>query len=399
MEIDLALLRSLEDEHAIPFEALVAAIEHALLQAYLRLPDSHPDARVVLDQQTGVVTVWAREPVVGTEPADDAADDSPSDTAYSGDTAPAAETAAPSAESSPLPAIEETAQPSPTGQAGSRLAGPTPQPEYREWDDTPENFGRVAAQTARQVIRQRLRQAQDDRTYGEFHAKEGDVLSGVVQQSRNPAEVVIDLGPVEGQLPKQEQVPGESYRHGDRLRCYVYSVRKGMRELLITLSRTHPGLVRGLFSLEVPEIADGTVEVVALAREAGHRTKMAVRTENPQVNAKGACIGPMGSRVRAVMSELHGEKIDIVDYSDDPARFVAEALSPAKVTRVEVVDLATKTARVFVPEKQMSLAIGKQGQNARLAARLTGWRIDIHDEKEISTPGDRPASSVGDGRS
>jgi N utilization substance protein A len=185
----------------------------------------------------------------------------------------------------------------------------------------------------------------------------------------------------------QEQVPGETYPHGTRLRCYVVQVRKGMRGPVVTVSRSHPGLVKKLFALESPEVADGTVEISAIAREAGHRTKIAVRSTRPGVNAKGACIGPMGARVRSVMAELNQEKIDIVDFSDDPAELVAHALSPAKVHAVQVVDAAAKAARVFVPADQLSLAIGKEGQNARLAARLTGWRIDIRPDEPGVTDG------------
>ena len=190
-------------------------------------------------------------------------------------------------------------------------------------------------------------------------------------------------------LPPSEQVPGEVYEHGQRIKCVVVHVSKGFRGPQITLSRSHPSLVKKLFALEVPEIADGTVEIAAIAREAGHRTKIAVRSTVPGVNAKGACIGPMGQRVRAVMSELNGEKIDIIDWSEDPAEFVGNALSPAKALRVEVVDLANRTARVTVPDYQLSLAIGREGQNARLAARLTGWRIDIRSDAE---PSRRPAA-------
>ena len=196
-------------------------------------------------------------------------------------------------------------------------------------------------------------------------------------QQHDSRNVFVDLGKVEAVLPLAEQVPGERYEHGERIRCFVLQVHKGVRGPQITLSRTHPGLVRKLFALEVPEIADGSVEIGALAREAGHRSKLAVRSTVPGLNAKGACIGPLGQRVRAVMAELHGEKIDIVDWSEDPAVFVGSALSPARVTSVEVVDLASRSARVTVPDYQLSLAIGKEGQNARLAARLTGWRIDI----------------------
>ena len=207
-----------------------------------------------------------------------------------------------------------------------------------EYDDTPEGFGRIAATTAKQIMLQRLRDAEDDIRFGEFSGKEGDIISGVIQQGRNPDDVMVNLGKLEALLPLGERVPGESYDHGTRIKCLVISVRKGMRGPQITLSRSHPNLVRKLFALEVPEIADGTVEIAAIAREAGHRTKIAVRSTASGVNAKGACIGPMGQRVRNVMSELHGEKIDIVDWSEDPAELVAHALSPAQVTSVEVVD-------------------------------------------------------------
>jgi N utilization substance protein A len=253
----------------------------------------------------------------------------------------------------------------------------------REYDDTPAGFGRIAATTARQVILQRLRDVEDELTFGEYAGREGDIVAGVIQQGKDPRTVLVDLGKLEAVLPPAEQVPGERYVHGERIRCYVLHVRKGHRGPSVTLSRTHPGLVKKLFALEVPEIAAGEVEIVAIAREAGHRTKIAVRSHRQGVNAKGACIGPMGSRVRNVMNELHGEKIDIVDYSDDPAGFVANALSPARVSRVHVVDAAAREAQVIVPDYQLSLAIGKEGQNARLAARLTGWRIDIRSDAAV----------------
>ena len=239
--------------------------------------------------------------------------------------------------------------------------------------------------TAKQVILQRLREATDEVHFGEYVGRDGDLVTGVVQAHEARAEkgiVIVDLGKLEAVLPQSEQVPGEIYEHGQRIRCVVVHVAKGFRGPQITLSRSHPTLVKKLFALEVPEIADGTVEIAAIAREAGHRTKIAVRSTVSGVNAKGACIGPMGQRVRAVMSELHGEKIDIIDWSDDPAQFVGNALSPAKALRVEVVDLATRAARVTVPDFQLSLAIGREGQNARLAARLTGWRIDIQPDNE-----------------
>ena len=331
----MSALRALEREKEISFAALVEAIESALLLAYQRTDGHEAKARVELDRSNGHVVVWAAE----------------------------------------------------ADGEGTVL---------REWDDTPTDFGRIAATTARQVILQRLRDAEDEQTFGEFLGKEGDIVSGVVQQGKDPRNVFVDLGRVEAVLPPPEQVPGEDYSHGTRLRCYVVQVRKGPRGPSIMLSRTHPNLVRKLFALEVPEVADGTVEIAAIAREAGHRTKIAVKSNRAGVNAKGSCIGPMGARARAVMSELHGEKIDIVDWSEDPARFLAESLQPAKVTRVEIVDLAARSARITVPDYQLSLAIGKEGQNARLAARLTGWRIDIRPDVEREpTPDPTPAEEAG----
>src|SRR3954462_7489000 len=332
MDIDLSILRTLEREKEISFEVLVEAIEQALLTAYHKTPGAVEQARVELDRKTGHVTVYAAE-------LDD---------------------------------------------EGARIG---------EYDDTPEGFGRIAATTAKQIMLQRLRDAEDDIRFGEFSGKEGDLISGVIQQGRNPDDVMVDLGKLEALLPLGERVPGERYQHGERIKCLVVSVRKGMRGPQITLSRSHPNLVKKLFALEVPEIADGTVEIAALAREAGHRTKIAVKSTASGVNAKGACIGPMGSRVRNVMSELHGEKIAIVDWSDDPAELVAHALSPARVTSVEVIDAEARAARVVVPDFQLSLAIGKECQNARLAARLTGWRIDIRSDEAP----DSSAGSAGSG--
>ena len=214
-----------------------------------------------------------------------------------------------------------------------------------EFDDTPSGFGRIAAQTARQVIHQRLRDVEDETLLGSFKGREGEIVSGTIQQGRDPQMVQVDLGEVEAVLPPHEQVPGEEYKHGTRLRVYIADVHKGPKGTSVTVSRTHPNLVRRLFALEAPEIADGTVEIVSLAREAGHRTKLAVRATKPGVNAKGSCIGELGSRVRAVMNELGQEKIDIVDYSDDPAKFVAHALSPAKATRVDILDAGSQESR------------------------------------------------------
>jgi N utilization substance protein A len=324
VNIDLTALRALEREREIPFETILAAIETALLTAYRHTDGSNPHARVEIDRKTGAATVFAQE----------------------------------------------------TGPDGALL---------REYDDTPHDFGRIAAMTAKQVILQRLREATDEAHFGEYAGRDGDLVTGVIQAHEARTEkgiVTIDLGKLEASLPPAEQVPGEVYEHGQRIRCVVVHVAKGFRGPQITLSRSHPALVKKLFALEVPEIADGTVEIAALAREAGHRSKIAVHATVPGVNAKGACIGPMGSRVRAVMSELHGEKIDIIDWSEDPATFVGNALSPAKALRVEVVDPVNRAARVTVPDFQLSLAIGREGQNARLAARLTGWRIDIRPDTE-----------------
>ena len=336
MDIDMQALRLIERERDISLDVLVEAIEQALLSAYHRTPGAYQRARVEVDRKSGHVTVWAREPLPGPIPE---------------------------------PIDDEDATPAPVE------LGP-------EFEHTPAGFGRIATSTARQVIVQRLRDAEDDAVLGAFRGKEGEVVGGVIQQGRDPRNVLVDIGGTEAVLPAHEQVPTEQYVHGERIRGYVLEVTRGMRGPQVTLSRTHPGLVRKLFALEVPEVADGTVEITAIAREAGHRTKMAVRATVAGVNAKGACIGPLGGRVRAVMAELHGEKIDIVDHSDDQAEMVANALSPARVLSVTIVDPVARAARVVVPDYQLSLAIGKEGQNARLAAKLTGWRIDIRSDAE-----------------
>ncbi len=346
MDIDLAALRALERERDISLEVLIPAIEQALLVAYHRTDGAYRDARVELARKSGHVIVWAREEV---EPAE-------------------------------APVVEEDPD---EGARPVRELGP-------EFDDTPTGFGRIAASTARQVIVQRLRDLEDEQIMGDFKGREGDVVAGIIQQSPDPRHVTVDFGTVEGILPLAEQVPGERYVHGERLRCFVVSVRRGPKGPQIGLSRTHPNLVRKLFALEVPEIADGSVEIAALAREAGHRTKIAVHSKVPGLNAKGACIGPMGARVRAVMTELHGEKIDIVDWSEDARTFVAAALSPSRVVSVEIVDPQLRSARVVVPDYQLSLAIGKEGQNARLAAKLTGWRIDIRPDTAQGADGAAP---------
>jgi N utilization substance protein A len=315
----MSALKQLERDKEISMDVLLDALSEALLNAYEKTPGAVPGARVDVDRRTGKVSVYA-------------------------------------------PELDE---------AGEKIG---------EYDHTPEGFGRVAAATARQVIFQRLREAEDEQKYGHFAGVEGDIVLGVVQQDRDSRTVRVDLGSIEAIMPQAEQVPGEEYSHGKRLRVYVVSVRRELHGPQVVVSRTHPNLVMKLFRMEVPEIEHGIVEIKAIAREAGHRSKIAVVSHNPDVSAKGACIGPMGQRVRAVMHELNEEKIDIIDYSDDPKVFVAQALSPAKVASVTVTDATARAARVIVPDYQLSLAIGREGQNARLAARLTGWRIDIRSD-------------------
>ncbi|RUR01138.1 transcription termination factor NusA [Labedella endophytica] len=320
MDIDLTVLKMMEREREIPFDELVHIIEQAILTAYqkneLQSGGDPSEARVHLDRKTGHIAVLVPE-------KDD----------------------------------------------DGNVIG--------ESETLPDDFGRIAAFAAKQVINQRLRDIADDAVLGEFKGREGDIVAGVIQQGPNPKMIHVDLGTIEAIMPPEEQVPGEQYKHGSRIRVYVTSVSKGMKGPSITVSRTHPSLVRKLFALEVPEIASGLVEIVSLAREAGHRTKIAVRATDPAINAKGACIGEMGRRVRAVTEELGTEKIDIVDYSPDLATFVGNALSPAKVTSTFVLDQSIKAVRALVPDYQLSLAIGKEGQNARLAAKLTGAKIDI----------------------
>lgn len=316
MDIDLSVLKFIEREKEIPFADLVSIIEAAILAAYHKHVGNTDPARAELSKSTGHVTIYA-------------------------------------------PTLDEE---------GNNVG---------EAEVTPDNFGRVAAAAAKQVIFNRLREISDEGIFGEFQGKEGDIVAGVIQQGQKPYMVYVDLGTIEAIMPPEEQVPGEDYSHGKRIRVFVTAVNKGTKGPQVTVSRTHPSLVRKLFALEVPEIASGVVEIVSLAREAGHRTKIAVRAHEAGVNAKGSCIGELGQRVRAVQAELNDEKIDIVDYSDDLPTYVAHALSPAKVSSSYTLDAATKSVRVLVPDFQLSLAIGKEGQNARLAAKLTGAKIDI----------------------
>jgi N utilization substance protein A len=317
MGVDIASLVQLAEAKAMPLEQLIQAIEAGILAAYNETPEPNRYARVQLDRESGDIQIY-------------------------------------------IPTFNEL---------GERVSEDVLEVE---------GFARIATSTARQVIKMQMRATNDAEIVGEFTASVGDVISGIVQQGRDPKMINVNLGRVEGRIPPQEQVPGEVYNHGDRIKCFVVEVKQGMKGPEIMLSRSHPALVKQLFALEVPEIQDRIVEIMGVAREAGHRTKIAVRSHRAGVSPKGSLIGPMGSRSQAVMNELHGEKIDIVDWDEDPARFVAHALAPAKVTSVTIVDESTRSAKVVVPDYQLSLAIGKDGQNARLAARLTGWRIDIH---------------------
>jgi N utilization substance protein A len=317
----LDALQQIAKDKGISVDTLLDALANALLAAYKRMPDAEEFATVTVDPDTGDIRVYGQE-------VDD----------------------------------EDNV--------------------IREWDVTPKDFGRIAAQTAKQVMTQRIREAERDLKYEEYAGREGDIVTGIIQQSDN-RYTLLDLGKVEALLPQAEQVPYERYEHGARLKAYIVEVRKTTKGPQIVVSRTHPGLIKRLFELEVPEISSGVVEIKAAAREPGHRTKIAVWSNDPNVDPVGACVGARGARVRMVTNELRGEKVDIVPFSDEPREFVMRALQPAKVKEVHLDDL-TGTATVVVHDFQLSLAIGKEGQNARLAARLTGWRIDIKSETQIA---------------
>jgi N utilization substance protein A len=322
-------LRELEREKGISFDVILRGLEEALASAYKSWrgigmdEEDHRDVRVSLDPESGDMQVFVQE-------------------------------------------LDEE------GEVTSE----------REEDAPPEFKGRIAAQTAKQVILQKLRDAEREITYEEFHGREGDVVTGIVQQDSHSV-TILDLGKAEAVLPRAEKVPAESYKHAERLKAYIVEVRKTTKGPQIVVSRTHPELLKKLFELEVPEIAEGIVEIKAVAREPGHRSKIAVASNEPGVDPVGACVGAKGSRVRMVVNELKGEKIDVVEWSEDSSRFVAKALAPASVKEVRI-DEDTGTASVIVPDYQLSLAIGKEGQNARLAARLTGWRIDIRSESQAA---------------
>ncbi len=344
----IAALRELEREKGIAFETILAGLEEAMSSAYKTwwkqenptADDEFVSFRAKIDPETGDLRMWKQD-----------------------------------LEEIDVPPVNEGDEPG----LEMKVIG------EEEVEVTDDFKGRIGAQTAKQVIFQKLRDAEREMTYEEFAGREGDVVTGIVQQQER-RYTLLDLGKVEALLPQAEQVPSEPYRHGERLKAYITEVRKGTKGPQIVVSRSHPGLLKALFALEVPEIEEGIVEIKGVAREPGHRSKIAVSSNEPGVDPVGACVGPKGSRVRMVVNELRGEKIDVVPFSENPAELVANALQPAKVREVRI-DEATGTAMVVVPDYQLSLAIGKEGQNARLAARLTGWRIDIKSETQVAEEG------------
>ncbi len=328
-------------EKGIAPEVLFDAIEAALISAYKRNFQTAANVRVQLDRITGEIKVFARKNVV--EAVDDARLEMDLNEARS---------------HNPNYAVEDIV----------------------EVEVTPKDFGRIAAQTAKQVVVQRIREAERGIIYEEFSNRSSDILTGIVQRIEQK-NVFIDLGKTEAILAPAEQIMGETYRHGERVKAYIIEVKKTTKGPQIMVSRTHPGLLKRLFELEVPEIHDGVVEIKSVAREPGHRSKIAVYSRDENVDPVGACVGHKGTRVQTIVNELRGEKIDIVKWNPDPGKYIANALSPAKVVSVEVNE-AEKISKVIVPDYQLSLAIGKEGQNARLAAKLTGWKIDIKSESQ-----------------
>ena len=316
----LEALRQIEREKGIDPETIIQALEAALLSAYKKNYSTTEEARVEVNRDSGSIHVYSH-------------------------------------------VLDE--------ESG----------ETKEAEVTPSNFGRIAAQTAKQVILQRIREAERDLMFDEYHEKVGDIVTGIVQQS-DQRYTLVDLGKVEALLPNSEQMHNERYKHGMRIKVYIVEVRKTSKGPQILVSRTHPGLLKRLFELEVPEIAEGYVEIKAVAREPGHRSKIAVISNDRNIDPVGACVGARGSRVRMVVNELKGEKVDIIPWSEVIEEFVSNALSPSKVKEV-VMYPDEELSEVIVPDSQLSLAIGKEGQNARLAAKLTGWRIDIKSESQV----------------
>ncbi|MBU5677458.1 transcription termination factor NusA [Alkaliphilus sp. MSJ-5] len=336
-------LEQIEKDKGISKDILIDAVEAALISSYKRNFGSAQNVRVEINRDNGEVHVYAQKKIT-----DDVIDD--------------------------LLEIDiEDAK-----KINSKYAIG----DIFESEVTPRNFGRIAAQTAKQVVVQRIREAERGIVYEEFINRESEIITGEVSRVAK-GNVYISLGRTEAILGPGEQIPNEEYQHGDRIKCYIVEVKKTTKGPQILLSRTHPGLVKRLFELEVPEIHDGTVEIKSISREAGSRAKIAVDSKDSNVDAVGACVGPKGARVQTIVDELKGEKIDIIKYSEDPREFISSSLSPAKVLQCEV-NIEEKTAKVIVPDYQLSLAIGKEGQNARLAAKLTGWKIDIKSESQVN---------------
>ncbi len=362
----LEAVRQIEREKGIEDDVLVRALEDALLAAYKKTPGAARHATVELDSG-GDFRVWSVELPADIEERlmDEARERAITE----------------------LEAAEaENGERSHTLITDDDLVidwSDVPDEQVKRADVTPENFGRIAAQTAKQVILQRIREAEREMMYDEYVDRVSEVVTGIVQQAGDRNNVLVDLGKVEALLPRSEQVDGERYEQGSRIKAVITEVRSGTKGPQVILSRRDPELIKTLFELEVPEIADGLVEIRGVAREPGYRSKIAVESHVQGVDPVGACVGPRGSRVRMVVSELRGEKIDIIPWNPEPARFVAKALSPARVREV-LVDDESSEATVVVPDDQLSLAIGKEGLNARLAARLTGWKIDIHSETEFA---------------
>ncbi len=336
MRIDAQVMEALElleRERGVPVETILDALANALVSAYKRSPGAAEEARVTIDPDSGEITVYAQE-------------------------------------------LDEDGN------------------VTNEWEDTPDDFGRIAAQTAKQVIAQRLRDAKREQVFDIYEGREGDLITGIVQQVDNRF-VILDLGDAEALMPGSERIPYERLDRGNRVKAFILEVRNETKGPQIVVSRSHPDLVRRLLELEVPELVDGTIEIVGIAREPGHRTKIAVVSHDPNVDAKGACVGARGSRVRQVVNELRGEKVDVVQYREDLGSFIAEALGPAKVKEV-LIDEEEKTATVIVSEHQLSLAIGKEGQNARLAARLSGYKIDIRSDQPVEEVEPEPSPAEAD---
>jgi len=338
----ISVLEQIQKDKGIAKEILIDTIEAALISSYKRNFGTSQNVKVEINQDTGSINVYSQKQVVE-KVEDDLLEIS----------------------------LEDAKDINPNYELEDVIKN----------EVTPKNFGRIAAQTAKQVVVQRIREAERMVIFEEFVNRESDIITGKVARI-SKGTVFVNIGKVEAILPQGEQMSSDKYNHGDRIKTYITEVKNTTKGPQITISRTHPGLIKRLFELEVPEIYEGTVEIKSISREPGSRTKIAVETKDKNVDAVGACVGAQGNRVQSVVDELRGEKIDIIEYSQDPALFISNALKPAKVIAVKI-DESSKTARVIVPDYQLSLAIGKEGQNARLAAKLTSWKIDIKSESQV----------------